>query len=137
MAKITAKYLGDLRVECRDQATGSTIFTDAPKDKQGRAEYITPTALCTAALCGCAMTNMGVYAKTRNLDITGATIELSRTMTEQAPQRIARLELVFTVPDRGLSDKDKTGLERAAATCHVHNSLHPDIEQKFTFVWVK
>jgi len=33
------------------------------------------------------------------------------------------------------SDKNKTILERAAMTCPVLLSLHPDIEKEVTFNW--
>ena len=48
---------------------------------------------------------------------------------------ISTLEVVFTMPDREYTDKQKTMIERAAHTCPVHLSLHPDVEQVFTFHW--
>lgn len=123
-------------MECAHAPTGTTVITDAPSDKGGTRKSFSPTDVCTAALCACAMTNMGFYAKTRGLDIAGATVELTRTMSSQPPQRIARLELLFVMPDRGFDEKDKTGMERAAKGCPVHNSLSPKIEQEFVFQWV-
>ena len=51
------------------------------------------------------------------------------------PRRIGKLEVVFTMPDREYTDKQKTMIERAAHTCPVHLSLHPNVEQVFTFHW--
>ena len=129
MVKITAKYSGSLRVEVTHGPTGATIVTTAPQDKGGTGESFSPTDVCAAALCACATTNMGFYAKTRGLDIAGTTVEIKRTMSAEPPSRIARLELEFIVPDRGFSDKDTLGFERAAKTCPVHNSLSPEIEE--------
>ena len=50
MADITAKYLGDLRVECVHQQSGTVLVTDAPKDNNGKGEAFCPTDLCATAL---------------------------------------------------------------------------------------
>ena len=90
-----------------------------------------------AALGSCAVTTMGVYANTHGLDVTGTTVEISFAMSEKSPRRVERVELIFTMPDREYSAKDKQSLERAAGACPVHNSLHPDMEQRFVFKWAK
>ena len=61
MADITAKYLGDLRVECVHQQSGTVLVTDAPKDNNGKGEAFCPTDLCATALAACAMTIIGIY----------------------------------------------------------------------------
>lgn len=38
---------------------------------------------------------------------------------------------------RPFTDKQKTMLERAAHTCPVHMSLHPDVRQNFVFRWAR
>ena len=106
MATITATYLGDLRVESVHVASGARLITDAPVDNNGKGEGFSPTDLCATAL-----------AMSAN------------------PRRIGKLEVVFTMPDREYTDKQKTMIERAAHTCPVHLSLHPDVEQVFTFHW--
>lgn len=47
------------------------------------------------------------------------------------PRRIGKIEVTFIMPDREYTDKQKTMIERAAHTCPVHLSLHPDVEQVF------
>lgn len=39
------------------------------------------------------------------------------------------------MPDRPYTEKQKASIERAAHTCPVHLSLHPDMEQVFIFNW--
>ena len=51
MATVSAKYLGDLRVECVHNQSGTKIITDAPSDNQGKGEAFSPTDLCATALC--------------------------------------------------------------------------------------
>ena len=55
--------------------------------------------------------------------------------TSANPRRIGKIEVTFIMPDREYTDKQKTMIERAAHTCPVHLSLHPDVEQVFTFKW--
>ena len=134
MATISEKYLGDLRVECVHNASGTVIITDAPVDNQGKGEAFSPTDLCATALASCATTIMGIYARAHNIDITGMTVEVVKTMSA-SPRRIGKLEVTFNMPEREYSDREKKALINAAHTCPVHLSLHPDIEQIFTFNW--
>ena len=134
MATISEKYLGDLRVECVHNASGTVIITDAPVDNQGKGEAFSPTDLCATALASCATTIMGIYARSHDIDITGMTVAVVKTMSA-SPRRIGKLEVTFNMPEREYSDREKKALINAAHTCPVHLSLHPDIEQIFTFNW--
>ena len=136
MATVTAKYLGDLRTECVHVASGTTLVTDAPVDNQGKGEAFSPTDLCATALASCAMTIIGIYGRSHDVDVTGTTIEVTKTMSAN-PRRIGKIEMIFTMPDRDYTDKQKLMIERAALTCPVHLSLHPDVEQVFTFKWAR
>ena len=134
MATIKEVYLGDLRVECEHLASGTKIITDAPVDNQGKGEAFSPTDLCATALGACALTIMGIYARAHGLDITGAEAEVTKTMSA-SPRRIGKVEVVFRMPAKGYTDKDKKALENAAHSCPVHLSLHAETEQVFTFIW--
>ncbi len=136
MATVTGKYLGGLRVEAKHEQSGATLITDAPVDNNGQGRSFSPTDLCSMSLGACALTIMGIYAQAHGLDIEGTTFEVTKTMSA-SPRRIARIELTFSFPDKGYSDKDKISLERAAKTCPVHHSLHPEVEQVITFKWTK
>ena len=134
MATIQTLYLGDLRTEITHVQSGNKVMTDAPTDNNGKGEGFSPTDLCATALASCAMTIIGIYGKMHDVDVTGTSIEVTKTMSAN-PRRIGKLEVVFTMPDREYTDKQKTMIERAAHTCPVHLSLHPDVEQVFTFHW--
>ena len=137
MADIIAKYLGDLRVESRHASSGTLMPTDASRESQGQGGGFSPVDALVASLGACALTTMGFYAQSHGLDISGASVEMSASMTTSSPRRVERVELIFTMPDRDYSDKDKKSLERAVNSCPVHNSLHPDIEQRFSIKWAK
>ncbi len=134
MATVTAKYLGDLRVESTHLQSGATIITDAPTDNQGKGQAFSPTDLCATALGACALTIMGIHAQNHGLDIAGTTMEVTKVMSKD-PRRIGEVTVVYHMPDKDYSDKDKKSLERAALTCPVHHSLHPDVKQEFVFNW--
>lgn len=134
MATIKAKYLGDLRVECTHVDSGATIVTDAPKDNEGKGEAFSPTDLCATSLGACAMTIMGIFARRHNIDITGTTLEITKTMSKD-PRRIGKIEVVFNMPNRPYTDKEKAMMLKAADSCPIHKTLDPQVEQIFTFRW--
>ncbi len=134
MATVTAKYLGDLRVECVHERSGTKLVTDAPVDNNGKGEAFSPTDLCVTALASCAMTIIGIYGKTHNVPVEGTQIEINKTMSAN-PRRIGKIEVIFKMPAHNYSDKEKLMIERAARTCPVHLSLHPDVEQDIKFIW--
>ena len=126
MATISARYLGDLRVECTHTQSGTKIITDAPVDNHGKGQAFSPTDLCATAVGACAMTIIGLYARNHGVDVTGAEMEITKSMSAD-PRRIGKVEVVFTMPDRPYSEKEKKVMERAAHTRPVHLSLHPDV----------
>lgn len=136
MATINEKYLGDLRVECVHNQSGTKIITDAPVDNNGKGESFSPTDLCSAALGACAMTIMGIYAKNNGLDLVGTELEITKIMNKD-PRRIARIEIIFHMPDKNYSDKEKKELENAARTCPVALTLGTNVDQEFIFKWAK
>ena len=137
MATVSGMYLGNLQVEARHEASGTTMTSDAPVDNGGQGRSFSPTDMCAMSLGMCALTIMGLFAQNHGLSIDGATFEVTKTMSDKPPRRIAKIEVVFTMPDNNFTDKDKTSIERAAKTCPVHLSLHPDVEQVITFKWAK
>lgn len=107
--------------------SGTRIITDAPTDNHGKGEYFSPTDLVAAALGSCMATLMDMAAAQRGIDIRGARIEIDKVMASD-PRRIGEIIIDFYLPG-DYSDKDKKILERAADTCPVSKSLHPDVKQ--------
>jgi putative redox protein len=133
-SKIT--YLGDLRTEATHLQSGEKIITDAPLDNNGRGEAFSPTDLVATALGNCAMTIMGIVARRDGIEIKGSEVSITKVMATNTPRRIVRVDVGFTMKTPAeLPEEDKTKLIRAAHTCPVAHSLHPDIEQNMTFEW--
>ena len=135
MVEINAVYEGTLRCAAVHGPSGSTIETDAPVDNHGRGERFSPTDLLATALGTCMMTIMGIFADRHEIDLTGTKVKVHKEMTPEPPRRIARLPVVIEVPLSADHPK-RTALEKAALTCPVHLSLHPEIEKPVTFEWV-
>jgi putative redox protein len=134
MVAIQLEYQGDLHCRAIHGPSGTEMETDAPLDNQGRGERFSPTDLVATALGTCMLTVMGILARTLNIDIVGSTATVEKEMTTSALRRIARLAVKIHIP-HALSDENKQKLERAAHTCPVHKSLHPDIDTPIEFTW--
>lgn len=134
MVAIQFEYQGDLHCKAVHTPSGTELNTDAPKDNQGRGESFSPTDLVATALGTCILTVMGIMARTLNIDIAGSTATVEKEMTTAQPRMIARLIVKVHVP-HSISPENKQKLERAAHTCPVHNSLHPDIQAPIEFTW--
>ena len=136
--EIDIVYEGQLHTTATHGPSGSKISTDAPKDNMGKGEAFSPTDLVAAALGTCLVTIMGIVAQRNNLDITGTRVHVTKDMAQAPLRRIARLNVTITVPkDKSakLTQEDRQKMEKAAATCPVHASLHPDIEKTVTYVY--
>ena len=134
MVTIQLEYEGDLHCRAIHGPSGTALSTDAPKDNQGRGESFSPTDLVATALGTCMLTVMGIAARTLNLNIDGATATVEKEMTTGAPRRIGSLNVKIHVP-HSLNPENQQKLERAAHTCPVHKSLHPDVQSPIEFTW--
>jgi putative redox protein len=127
-------YQGDLRCEARHDPSGTLLVTDPPVDNQGRGESFSPTDLVATGLGACMFTIMGIVARRDGLDLAGARARVEKHMTSAPPRRIARIVVRFSLP-AALAAPDRAKLERAAHTCPVALSLHPEIVQDVSFAW--
>jgi len=134
MVALEMEYLGDLHCKAVHGPSGTTLDTDAPKDNQGRGESFSPTDLVATALGTCILTTMGILARTLGLDISGATASVIKDMATVPTRRLGRLAVTLKMP-AGISAEDRVKLERAAHTCPVHKSMHPDVAMPIAFIW--
>jgi putative redox protein len=134
MYQMTAEYIGGLRSTGKHIKSGNTIVTDAPVDNNGKGEAYSPTDLVSAALCNCMITIMGIVAEREQIQLVGITATIEKFMTAEPPRKIAKIKIDFTHPaPQLLTAKQAEVLKRAAHTCPVALSLHPEIVQEVTF----
>ena len=130
----TARYEGQLRTEATHVASGTVIQTDAPVDNHGRGEAFSPTDLVGTALGTCILTTMAIVAERHQVDLTGSTVSVKKIMSQDAPRRIAQLDVDLLLP-ASLSAADRALMERTAHTCPVALSLNPEIRQEVRFIY--
>lgn len=130
-SKVT--YEGALRTRCLHLKSGNTYITDAPVDNQGKGEAFSPTDTVATGLASCMLTIMGIKARDLQVDLEGATAEVTKHMATN-PRRIATIEVRLELPAK-VSEKHRKILEHTAHSCPVHHSLHPDIEKHIVFSW--
>jgi putative redox protein len=134
MVAIQIEYQGDLHCQAVHGPSGTVLTTDAPKDNQGRGESFSPTDLVATALGSCILSIMGIMARTLEIDIKGTTATVHKEMATAPVRKIHKLAVKIHVPHH-LSEDHQQKLERAAHTCPVHKSLHPDVQMPIEFTW--
>ena len=127
MATSKITYQGELRTKCIHLQSGTEILTDAPTDNHGKGEAFSPTDLVATALGSCMVSIMAIKTRDLDLELKDSTLEVTKIMQAE-PRKIAKIVVVLNM-SIATSDKNKTILERAAMTCPVLLSLHPDIEK--------
>lgn len=133
MATIETTYIGGLRTEATHVQSGTKILSDAPLDNQGKGEAFSPTDLLSASLASCMLTIMGITARNQNINIDNAQASVTKIMAAD-PRRVSEIVIDFKFPDQ-YTEKEQKILERAALTCPVYYSLHPDLKKTVNFGW--
>ena len=132
-SKVT--YTGELRTTCVHERSGNEFITDAPIDNHGLGQAFSPTDTVATGLASCMLTVMGIKARNIDVDLSGATAEVTKHMASD-PRRISKIEVHLELPS-AISEKNRTILERTGNTCPIHYSLHPDIEKVISFNWTQ
>ncbi len=131
--EVEVVYEGGLTTQCLHKDSGGVFKTDAPKDVPGgQGRFFSPTDLVGTALGSCALTLMGMAATKLKIDLKGSKVTVKKEMSASPPRRIQRITLEFFIP-LDYPEDTKQALIKAAKSCPVHESLHPDISQEFTF----
>jgi len=131
----TVIYAGELRTVATHLQSGTVIETDAPVDNQGKGGRFSPSDLLATSLGACMVTIMGIKARDMQIDLKGMKVEIEKIMKTE-PRRVGGINLTFHFPESlQLDKKQQTIFERAANTCPVIESIHPDIETKVLFLW--
>jgi putative redox protein len=133
---IDVEYVGDLHCKAVHGPSGNHLVTDAPVDNGGKGETFSPTDLAATGLGACLVTIMGIVAKRHGWDLTGTRVRVVKEMTSVPMRRIGALTATISIPAGRVTEaRDRTLLERAADTCPVRQSLHPDVRVMMAFDW--
>ncbi len=131
MVRIDATYDGNLRCTAIHEPSGAKLITDAPVDNMGKGESFSPTDLLATSMLTCVMTIVAIRADSRELDVTGMTGSVEKSMAAN-PRRISKLEVVVNLPS-GLSMDDRAWLITEGCNCPVCVSVSESMEVDVTF----
>lgn len=131
----TVIYQSDLRTMATHLQSGSVLETDAPIDNNGKGERFSPTDLVATALASCMLTIIGIASKAHGFDIDGTKCTVTKIMVAD-PRRIGEIKIQMEFPKENEYDgKTQAIIERAALTCPVFESLHPELKKTIEFLW--
>jgi len=131
MVRIDATYDGNLRCTATHEPSGAKLITDAPVDNMGKGESFSPTDLLATSMLTCVMTIVAIRADSREIDVSGMTGSVEKTMAAN-PRRVAKLEVVVNLPS-GISMDDRAWLITEGCNCPVCVSVSESMEVDVTF----
>ena len=131
MVRIDATYDGNLRCTATHGPSGKQLITDAPVDNMGKGESFSPTDLLATSMLTCIMTIVAIRADSRQIDVSGMTGSVEKTMAS-GPRRVAKLEVVVNLP-QGLNIEDRAWLITEGCNCPVCVSVSESMEVDVTF----
>jgi putative redox protein len=123
-------YTGDLRTEATHVKSGQSIITDAPIDNQGKGDAFSPTDLLATSLGVCAITVVGIAARTHGFNVDGTAIKITKIMASE-PRRVGEVIVEFDFPAVKYSEKEKAIIRHTINSCPVSQSLNSSLKQTF------
>ncbi len=128
--RVRLRQLGACRVEHVE--SGAVLDTDLPPEFGGAGTAFSATDLLAAALGTCIATSIDTVAVRHGIPLEAITVHVDKTLGTE-PKRIQELRVTIAVAVV-LDPAIALRLERAAAACTVHHSLHPDVAVPVTVV---
>lgn len=126
MSSTTSRPLGAGKTEITDDKTGAVMQTDVSPEFGGGGTTFSSTDLVGAALGSCISSSLEVLASRHDVPLDAILISVDKELGTD-PKRIVRLAVTITVNIPN-NHRLVAIFERAAHTCTVHRSLHPDVE---------
>ena len=115
--------------------SGQSFITDAPLDNQGRGEAFSPTDLLATSLGACAITVVGIAARTHGFNVDGTSIKITKIMASD-PRRVGEVIVEMDFPAVNYTEKEKASIRHTINTCPVGQSLNPELKQTFILNFV-
>lgn len=123
MTLIISRPLGEGRTKIIHEPTGTEITAEIAS---ATGQTFSSTDLVAAGLGSCMSSSIEVLAERHGVPLETITITVQKEISVD-PKRISRLATAIEV-SVAYNKKVETLFSRAAATCTVHASLHPDID---------
>ena len=136
VSKVRVTYDGIQHCTAVAEGTGKRIVSGAGKQYGGTGEELSPITMVGASLGSCMLLAMGTLAVREKIDIEGTVVDVDVSLTDEPEFRIGAIEVCFQMP-HPFSEEERRKLERAAGTCPIKPSFHPDIPLTTQFEYPK
>ena len=127
MTRIISTPIGAGRTRITHEPTGTVITSEVASVK---GQTFSSTDLVAAGLGSCMASSIETLAERHGVPLDAITVTVEKE-TSSDPRRISRLATTIEVAV-AYDKKIETLFSRAAATCTVHASLHPEIDAPVT-----
>ena len=125
------KYLGDLRCEALHLKNGCKVYSDAPKENQGKGENFTPADLLAVSYAECVLTTIANRCKAKSINVDNSVCDMLKLMGGE-PRRV--LEIILNLKfSKKHNDEERKFIKEASQGCPVGLSLSSDIKKTMTF----
>lgn len=124
MARLTARHTAGaaFNIECR----GHTVVTDQPESNGGQDSGMTPPEFFAGSMAGCIGFYVAKYCQQAGIATDGLRVDCDWAVSEDSPRRIGEITIDVILP--ALPEKRRKAIERVAASCLIHATLHSDPE---------
>jgi len=129
---ITLQEIGSCSI--KHQESGAVITTDTPPEYGGRGRSLSATDLLAAALGTCIATSVDALVVRHGIPLDAIEIRVEKELAVE-PKRVARLSVSIQVATE-ITHEVALRIQRAADTCAVKRSLHPDVAVEVNVVQV-
>jgi len=123
MARLKATYEGGSRftVACRSHI----ITIDQPVDNGGEDKGMTPPEIMAGSLASCIAFYIAKYCEQARIDADGLEVSCDWNV-DGKPKHIKSFEVHVSLPN--MPDNRRKAIERVAASCLIHATLHEQPE---------
>ncbi len=133
MTRVVSSPTGSGRTRIVHTPTGTEITTAVSPEFGGTGGAFSSTDLVSAALGSCISSSLEPLLLRHGVALEAAQVIVDKELATD-PKRISRLAVQVTIATAA-DERLATILERAAHTCTVHRSLHPDIDSPVEIVF--
>jgi len=125
---VKVNYQGDMYCNVNYITGDYNIITSAAHN-----DYFSPVELLAGALSACTVSMIAATVKGKNIPLDTKGISMETESLVENHKVLGFNAVIKIAASERLSDKDKTMLEAAAASCPVKGALSPDINIKYEF----
>lgn len=122
--RVRVEHVHDGRFAVSGEDAGTVV--DRLARDGGPGDGMRPVELLLGSLGACMLGTMLTFARNQQVPVEDVAVELTPTIAEH-PERIERIDVAMQLTG-DLTDRQMRSLERVAARCKIHNTLHAGVD---------